>query len=73
MEGKQKLDLKVLLDKPSFYVDEIITGNLSLHTERSSIIEKIVIEIISFQKYYIGENSSNVPLIINEKKFVALN
>ena len=67
MEGKQKLDLKVLLDKPSFYVDEIITGNLSLHTERSSIIEKIVIEVISFQKYYIGGNSSNVPLIRNEK------
>ena len=67
MEGKQKLDLKILLDKPSFYIDEIITGNLIFQTERSSIIEKIVIEIIFFQKFNTPVNPQNLPIICFEK------
>ena len=67
MEGKQKLDLKILLDKPSFYIDEIITGNLIFQTERSAIIEKIVIEIIFFQKFNTAINTQNAPIICYEK------
>ena len=67
MEGKQKLDLKILLDKPSFYIDEIITGNLIFQTKRSAIIEKIVIEIIFFQKFNTAINTQNAPIICYEK------
>ena len=67
MEGKQKLEMKILLDKPSFYIDEIITGNLIFQTERSAIIEKIVIEIKFFQKFNKAINTKNASVICFEK------
>ena len=67
MEGKQKLEVKLQLDKFSFYIDETITGFLSLQTERPSIIEKIVVDITLFQKYELNCNSKGASTINLEK------
>ena len=51
MEHKQEVDLKLCLDKPSFFVDDFISGALIFKTEKPSIIERIVFEIIMVQEW----------------------
>ena len=51
MEQKQNLEVKINYDKPAFYVDELITGNLILISEKTSIIEKIVVRIVLIQQW----------------------
>ena len=43
--------VKINYDKPAFYVDELITGNLILISEKTSIIEKIVVRIVLIQQW----------------------
>ena len=45
MEGKQNLDIKLNFDKPTFYIGELLTGHIILYTEKSSVIEKILVTI----------------------------
>ena len=56
METKQNLDLKLFFTKPHFFVDDFISGTLVLSSERPSIIEKIVFEIIMIQKWKLEGN-----------------
>ena len=76
MDKKQNLDLKLLLDKTEFYVDDFISGTLVLNSERPSLIEKIDIEITMVQEWKLkgSQPQSNnkyhfiVPLNLNNTK-----
>lgn len=69
MDKKQNLEVKINYDKPAFYVGELITGNLVLNSEKSSIIEKIVAEIYLIQKWIIDDNSILLKKSIGNTEF----
>ena len=69
MDKKQNLEVKINYDKPAFYVGELITGNLVLNSEKSSIIEKIVAEIYLIQKWKIDDNSILLKKSIGNTEF----
>ena len=64
MDKKQNLEVKINYDKPAFYVDEIISGNLILISEKPSVIEKIVVRIYLIQKW---KPENGIPKILESK------
>ena len=51
MDCKQILDLKLYFAKPQFYIGDFIKGTLLLESQRPSIIEKIIFEIIAVENW----------------------
>ena len=57
MEGKQNLDIKLNFDKPTFYIGELLTGHIILYTEKSSVIEKILVTITLIENWDVNNKS----------------
>ena len=57
MEGKQNLDIKLNFDKPTFYIGELLTGHIILYTEKSSVIEKILVTITLTENWDVNNKS----------------
>ena len=51
MDCKQILDLKLYFAKPQFYIGDFIKGTLLLESQRPSIIEKIIFEIVAVENW----------------------
>ena len=51
MDCKQILDLKLYFAKPQFYIGDFIKGTLLLESQRPSIIEKIIFEILAVENW----------------------
>ena len=68
MDCKQKLILKLFFNKPEFFIDEFISGNLYLKSTRPSIIEKIVFEINIVEEWNL-DGKSPTKLVQNVCSF----
>ena len=64
MDIRQNLDVKVQFTKPFFFVGESIQGYVILQTEKSAVIEKLIITIFVSQKW---EKFGELP-IVNERR-----
>jgi len=51
MDCKQIIDLKLYFAKPQFYIGDFIKGTLLLESQRPSIIEKIIFEILAVENW----------------------
>ena len=56
MDCKQVLNLRLYFAKPQFYIGDFIKGTLLLESQRPSIIEKIVFEILAVENWSIEGN-----------------
>jgi len=57
MDCKQVLNLRLYFAKPKFFIGDFIKGTLLLESQRPSIIEKIIIEVLCVENWTFQNNN----------------